>query len=132
MADTREVTQAFFSKMASADFTSAFAMMADDVRYTVAGNTPASGLYNGLNDLNARLGPLLLALKNIRITLVDVIVEGDRAVAITRAEADAPFGRYTQNPAMFVLRVENGRIVELLEMVDTVMLETRVFGKKLV
>jgi ketosteroid isomerase-like protein len=132
MTDTRQVAEAFFSKMASADFISAFAMMADDVRYTVAGNTPASGLYDGLDDLNARLGPLLLALKNIRITLVEVIVEGDRAVAITHAEADAPHGRYVQDPAMFVVRVANGKIVELLEMVDTVMLETKVFGKKLV
>lgn len=132
MADTADVARTFFSKMASSDFAAAFAMMADDVRYTVVGNTPASGTYAGVADLHARLGPLLGALRNLRTTLVDLIVEGDRAAATTRAEADAPYGRYVQDPAIFIVRIAGGKVVELLEMVDTVMLETQVFGKKIV
>jgi ketosteroid isomerase-like protein len=132
MSDTADVARDFFAKMALSDFAAAFAMMADDVRYTVVGNTPASGTYEGVADLHARLGPLLGALRNLKTSLVEIIVEGDRAVAIMRAEADAPYGRYVQDPAVFIVRIAEGKVIELLEIVDTVMLETQVFGKKIV
>lgn len=132
MIETEDVARTFFSRMVASNFAGAFALMADDVRYTVVGSTPASGTYHGVADLNARLGPLLGALRNLRTTLVEIIVSGDRAVAITRATADAPHGPYVQDPAVFVVRIAGGRIVELLEMVDTVALERRVFGRTLV
>jgi len=52
-------------------------------------------------------------------------------VALMRATAHAAHGPYTQDPAIFVITVEGEKIVDLLEMVDTVMIETQCFGKKL-
>ncbi|MFC4193746.1 hypothetical protein ACFQGS_19360 [Novosphingobium lubricantis] len=77
------------------------------------------------------MGPSLSDLKDLKSTFTELIVDGKRAVALMRATAHAAHGPYTQDPAIFVITVEGEKIVDLLEMVDTVMIETQCFGKKL-
>jgi ketosteroid isomerase-like protein len=126
------VANVFFAKLCAGDFLGAFALLSDDVRYVVIGTTPASGTYTGRDEIINRLGPALALLKNLKSTLKEVIVDGDRVVGIVRGEAEGPYGHYIQDPCVFVLRVAGAEIVEILELIDTVMLETAVFGKKLV
>jgi ketosteroid isomerase-like protein len=132
VSNVTAVANGFLTKLCAGDFSGAFALVSDDVRYVVIGTTPASGTYNGRDEVINRLGPTLALLKNLRSTLKEVIVEGNRAVAIVRGEAEGPYGHYVQDPCVFVLRIADTEIVEILELIDTVMLETAVFGKKLV
>jgi ketosteroid isomerase-like protein len=126
-----EVANGFLTKLCAGDFGGAFALVSDDIRYVIIGTTPASGVYCGRDEITKRLSPLLGQLKNLKSTLKEVIVDGDRVVAFVRGEAEAPYGHYLQDPCIFVLRVAGNKVIEILEFVDTVMLETAVFGKKL-
>ena len=132
MSTPREVAEKFFNYMANGDFVQAFGMLRDDAPYRVIGNTPLSGVYNGPADLMAKLGPALSELKDLKVTLAELIVEGNRAVALMRGTAQAPHGPYVQDPAIFIVTIDGEKIAGLLEMVDTVMIETRCFGKQLV
>jgi uncharacterized protein GlcG (DUF336 family)/ketosteroid isomerase-like protein len=130
--DTRKVATAFFERMAANQFAEAFDMMDENVVYTVIGSTPISGVFNGKKELFERLIPALNKFKDpVIVTVKEYVVEGDRAVVLTAGVGEAPFGHYVQDPCVFVLRVREGRIVDLLEFVDTVMLETRMFGSTL-
>ena len=130
--NTREIVTVFFEHMAANQFAEAFEMLDENVVYTVVGSTPISGAFNGKKDLFERLIPALARFKEpVKIKVKEYIVEGDRAVVITAGVGEAPFGHYVQDPCVFVLSVRDGRIVDLLEVVDTVMLETRMFGSTL-
>jgi ketosteroid isomerase-like protein len=130
--DTRKIATAFFERMAANQFAEAFEMMDENVIYTVIGSTPISGVFKGKKDLFERLIPALGKFKDpVNVTVKEYIVEGDRAVVLTAGVGEAPFGHYVQDPCVFVLRVRDGRIIDLLEFVDTVMLETRMFGSTL-
>ena len=131
MATTAEVAREFMTKMAAGDFEAGFAMMADDVQFIVNGTARSSGVYNGKKDLTERLSPMLSLLKNLKVEIKEYIVEGNRAVVLTRGEADAPYGPYLQDPAVILLRIENGKVVEMREAVDTIMIERAVYGAKL-
>lgn len=131
MMTTRDVATKFFTLMASGRFPEAFGMLADDAPYHIVGHTPLSGWYRGPQELIEKLGPALSDLTDLQTTFTELIVDGKRAVALMRASAQAAYGPYVQDPAIFVITVEGDKIVDLLEMVDTVMIETRCFGKKL-
>lgn len=131
MATTAEVAREFMTKMAAGDFEAGFAMMTEDVQFIVNGTARSSGVYNGKKDLAERLSPTLALFKNLTVKIKEFIVEGNRAVVLTHGEADAPYGRYIQNPAVIILRIEGGKIVEMMEAVDTVMIERMVYGAKL-
>lgn len=131
--DTSTVARSFFEKMAANQYRQAFDLLADDVKYTIIGSTPLSGAYDGRKDLERRLLPGLARFRappDIRIK--EYIVQDDRAVVITSGVGEGPYGPYRQDPAIFVLRIRDDRITELLEFIDTVMLETMMFGKTLV
>jgi ketosteroid isomerase-like protein len=130
--NTREIVTGFFEHMAANQFAEAFEKLDENVVYTVVGSTPTSGVYNGKKDLFERLIPALARFTEpVKIKVKEYIVENDRAVVITAGVGEAPFGHYVQDPCIFVLRVRDGRIVDLLEFVDTVMLETQMFGSTL-
>jgi hypothetical protein len=130
--DTRKIVTLFFERMAANQFAEAFEMMDENVVYKVVGSTPISGVFDGKKALFERLIPALAKFKEpVKVKVKEYIVEGDRAVVITAGVGEAPFGHYVQDPCIFVVRVQDDRIVDLLEFVDTVMLETRMFGSTL-
>ena len=127
--ETRQVAEIFFERMASNEYIQAFEMLDENVIYTIIGSTPISGVFNGKKELFERLTPTLEKFKEpVKIRIKEYIVEGERAVVITEGIGEAPFGYYVQDPCVFIIRVNHGRITNLLELVDTVMLETRMFG----
>ena len=62
-----------------------------------------------------------------RFTIDDIIAEGDRVVVRGRGEFRTKAGKDYNNSYCFVLRLEEGRLVELREYLDTALVE-RVFG----
>ncbi|WP_404477090.1 nuclear transport factor 2 family protein [Novosphingobium sp. BL-52-GroH] len=131
MKDTERLAREFGEHIAGLRFPDAFGMLADDGLYTVIGTTPASGLYHGPRDLLERLVPLLADfVEPPVVTFEDPIVQGDRAVLLGSGRGVGPTGPYDQPHYAFVMKVSDGRIVEIVEFMDTMMLQSAVFGER--
>lgn len=130
----KAVVKEWFDKLAVGDAEAAFALFAPDCRYTLQGTTPVSGTYEGLpsilNDFFApwrtRIdGPLTLALH-------ELIGEGERVVALARGNAKTVTGARYDNEYVFVFRVRGGQIVDVNEFLDTALVETAAYGRRIV
>lgn len=130
---TREVAQTFMDRISAVQFIEAFSMLAEDGKYIVIGNTPASGIYHGRSDLLERLIPVLSGFAEPPVLQWrDLIVEGDRAVLLGSGSGQGPTGPYDQPHYAFVTRVRGNEFVEIVEFMDTAMLESAVFGRTMV
>ena len=128
---TRETVQSFMDKITAVQFLDAFSMLAEDGTYTVIGTTPASGVYHGRKDLFDRLIPVLAGfVVPPTLTWKAPIIDGDRAVLLASGTGVGPTGPYEQPHYAFVVRVKDGEFAEVTEFMDTMMLESAVFGRK--
>lgn len=133
MSDTRELAGKLALAFEELRFADAFNMLAEDGTYTVIGTTKASGTYHGRSDVFARLVPVLSTFTSPPVLkFSNIVVDGDRAVLLASGEGTGPTGPYHQPYYAFSIRVANGEIVEIVEFMDTTMLDTAAFGKKLV
>jgi ketosteroid isomerase-like protein len=130
----KAIVKEWFDKLAVGDAEAAFALFAPDCTYVLQGTTPVSGTYKGMNAIlndffapwRTRIdGPLTLALH-------ELIAEGGRVVALARGSAKTVTGARYDNEYAFVFTVRDGRIVEVNEFLDTVLVETAAYGRKLV
>lgn len=130
---TRDVIQTYMDKMFGGDFLGAFQMFADDGAYIIIGDTPVSGTYIGPDHITNSLVPLLadrfIAAPVVQCT--EIIVEGDRGVALGHGEGPAKFGQYKQRNYAFVFRIRDGKVAEMIEFMDPNQLSANCFGQKL-
>lgn len=133
MADTREVINEYMGHLCAARFAEAFALFAPDAVYTITGRTKISGSYRGLETINAELGAIIGSyFKSLpSFTVLDTLVDGDRAAVMVTGTAEGVHGAYDQN-YVFVFRVKDGRIVEKIENLDSLPIETALLGRRLV
>ena len=133
MADTRAVIQKFIDHVNAGQFAEAFSLLNEDGRYIVIGKTGASGVYNGRKELFEKLLPALATFKvPPALKFGDVIVEGNKGAFRASGKGVGPTGDYDQPYYMWYVRVEGDGFAEMIEHLDTVQIETAVFGKKLV
>ena len=96
-------------------------LLADDVAWTVKGQTKWSGTYRGkqavLRDLLGALGQRLEG--RYRATAERVLADGDFVVAQAKAQATTKLGAAYDQEYCFVYRFEDGRIKEVTEYIDT-------------
>ena len=111
------------------DIEKAFASYADDVEWTIIGTTSYSGTYRGKQDVFARLlGRLGQDLDGgLKVTVGNVIAEGDHVVLQFRGQATTRAGAAYDNTYCLVYRFAGGKIVEVTEYLDTDMVR-RVLG----
>ena len=131
--DARRTAQRWADLLTVGKAGEALGLLAENVRYEMIGKTPISGVFNGLADFMHRLVPVIAAFPVppvVRCTTV--IADGDRAVVLGSGRGEGPHGPYIQDHYAWVMRVENDRIVEMTEFVDTVELEQAAFGRRLV
>jgi hypothetical protein len=130
---TRSVVETYMNKMCSGDFGGAFELFHPDGKYTITGSTPVSKTYNGVKEIGEGLGPLLSdGFKTLPvIKLHELIIDGTRGVALASGTAEGRYGPYVQKHYAFVFRVENEKVTELTEFMDTTQLHTQVYGQKL-
>jgi ketosteroid isomerase-like protein len=131
--NSKAVIQGFFDHLAKGDLATASALMAPDMVYTLIGSGDLSGTFHGMEEIAAKLfGPLQERLEApIRLTLKELIGEGNRVAALATGEAQGRFGPYN-NTYCFVFTVKDGHIATLDEYLDTVLVETALYGRKLV
>jgi ketosteroid isomerase-like protein len=130
---TRALAKQFVDSVESADFEKAYRLLNHDGRFIMTGQTQVSGVYNGLDDIFARLAPKLAGFtERPEIKVSEIMVDGDKAFIRAVGVGAGQYGPYKQPYYGYFLRAEDDGLSEIIEYLDPVQLELAVFGKKLV
>lgn len=130
---TRSLANKFVEYVESANFEEAYRLLNQDGRFILTGQTAASGIYIGLDDIFTRLAPALTGFtERPEIKVSDVVVDKDKAFIRAIGVGEGTYGPYKQPYYGYFLRAEGEGLSEVIEYLDPVQLEVAVFGKKLV
>jgi uncharacterized protein len=131
MPSSRETVQKWFDLIAKGDAQSAFALFTDDIVYTLKGATPVSGVYRGLRQIvEDFFTPWRKQIVgDIVLTVEELIGEGERVVALAHGKAKTIHGLPYDNDYAFVFRLRDGKISEVIEYLDTALVETAAYNK---
>lgn len=134
MSENQKIVQQWFDHIAAGDAAAAFALFADDVVYDLKGTTPVSGVYRGLAQIvDEFFTPWRKQIDGPLVVHVDELIgEGRRIVALGHGVARTVHGLPYNNDYAFVFTVEQGRITRVEEYLDTALVETAAYGRKLV
>ena len=134
MSPTQKVVQSWFDFIAQGDAEAAFALFDEKVVYDLKGSTPVSGVYTGLPEIVEKffvpwrkqiVGDLI-------IEVTELIGEGERVVALGKGAAKTVFDLSYDNDYAFVFTVKGDKITRVEEFLDTALIETAAYGKKIV
>jgi len=133
MSGSRETVQQWFDLIARGDAQAAFRLFTDDVVYRLKGTTPVSGVYHGLREIvEDFFTPWRKQIVgDIALTVDELIGDGERVVALARGKAKTIHGLPYDNDYAFVFHIRDGKISEVVEYLDTALVETAAYGKKL-
>ena len=97
-------------------------MLADDVVWTIKGSGPSAGVHRGRKALTDRaIRPLSTRLRTqIKPVSTRLWADGDHVIANWSAEAVARDGKPYRNDYVWILRMEDGRAVEVTAFLDLV------------
>lgn len=95
--------------------------LAPDICWTIMGTTPWSGTYRGREAVRTTLiAPLFAQFADRYVSrLHRIIAEGDAVVVECRGEVMTKAGKRYDNSYCWVCRIEDDKIVELTEYLDT-------------
>lgn len=125
----KQLVREAFEAMGRSDIRPLYDLMTDDFAWVIEGQTRFSRRFDGKDKVKRKLlDPLFDAFATpYRFTIDEMIGEGDRVVVLGRGEVKTKAGMDYNNSYCFVLRLADGRLVELREYLDTALVE-RVFG----
>lgn len=123
MADNRTLVAEAFAAWEQGDSGPFFALVADDVTWTVIGSTEVSGTFTSkaaftegaLRPLGAVLGP-------IEAEVRQVLADGDHVVLRWVGQATTKYGRDYAQTYCWVMRLAEGKVVEVTAYLDTELL----------
>lgn len=120
-SQNKEIVRSFYEAGNHGDFDACLAIVADDITWTNIGTTTLSGTYRGKAEVMEKLlGPLFGQLKDgISSTITRLIAEDDYVVAQTSGRAETTDGRAYNNIYCQVIRLRDGKFVEVTEYFDT-------------
>ena len=129
-AENKEIIRTMFAELSKGNAEAFLGTLADDVRFTLIGSTQFSGVFNGKQEFIEKvLAPLGAQLEGGLVMHVDnLIAEGDLVVMQGRGESTTKSGQAYNNTYAQVFRLENGKVQEVTEYLDTELV-TSVFGK---
>jgi ketosteroid isomerase-like protein len=126
---SKQLVASVFSSLGEGDARPLVSAMRDDVRWTVIGSASWSKSYEGRKAVIEELFGRLQARMAGRIRTVPdrVLADGDVVVVEAHGENTTVDGEPYENRYCFVIRVEDGKLAELTEYMDTALVE-RVLG----
>ena len=129
-AENKEIIRTMFAELSKGNADAFLSTLADDVNFTIIGSTKFSGVFKGKAELVAKvLAPLGAQLENGLTMHVDnLIAEGDNVVLQGRGESTTKSGQAYNNTYAQVFRLENGKVQQVTEYLDTELVNA-VFGK---
>jgi ketosteroid isomerase-like protein len=96
---------------------------APDFRWRMIGTTPVSGVMVGVSGVAENMRPFGERIESMRVTVDDVIGEGDKFVKIAHSEGVTVTGEPYRNEYATVFRFEGNQIVDIAEYLDTALIE---------
>ena len=123
--DNKRIIADAFDGLSRADATAFFGSMAEDFTWIVEGTSPWSRRYEGKGAVQRELIAPLFAnfATDYRNYADEIIAEGDRVVVLARGEVKTKSGEDYNNSYCFVIRMRDGKMVELHEYLDTALVD---------
>jgi uncharacterized protein len=122
----KQIIRAAFEAMANADPTLLIAAMSDDLVWIIEGRSAWSRRFEGRETIERDLvAPLFARFATpYRNYLDQIIAEDDSVVVRARGEVRTKTGKDYNNSYCFVIRMRDGKMVELREYMDTALAES--------
>lgn len=129
-AENKEIIRTMFAEMSKGNAEPFMNALADDVQYTIIGSGKYSSLYNGKQDLVARLlGPLGGQIEgHLEIIPFNFIADGEYVAMQANGKSMSKNGVAYNNTYCHVFRLVGGKVKSVTEYLDTELV-TRAFGK---
>jgi len=96
---------------------------APDFRWRMIGTTPVSGVMVGVSGVGETMRPFGERIRTLRVMVDEVIGEGDKFVKIAHSEGTTMSGEPYRNEYATVFRFEGDQIVDIVEYLDTALIE---------
>jgi ketosteroid isomerase-like protein len=124
MQSNKDLIRQMWEAFTACDRQKFFAVMADEIKFTVMGTTSLSLVTHGREEMIDRvLTPLAAALDGEMTVAIDnIVAEGDWVVMQSRSFGKGKNGQPYNNHYAQVFRVRDGMVVEWIEYLDTAML----------
>jgi uncharacterized protein len=130
----KQVIRAFFAALCAGDMETACALLHQDVIWTIIGATPVSRTFRGVRgfaeELMGSVFRQIAPATPIRVDIIELIAEGDKVVARAQGTIRGRYGPYN-NTYCHVFTVRDGRIIEDIEYLDTLLIEQALYGRRL-
>jgi ketosteroid isomerase-like protein len=125
MDDNRSIITAIMNDLAEGNGKPFVEAMADDFTWIMEGTTPWSGRYEGKAVVQEQvLGPLFAQFATpYRNRAHRIIVEGDDVAVLCNGDVETKAGKRYNNSYCYVIRMRDGKMVELREYFDTALVE---------
>lgn len=121
----RQLVAAAMAALADGDGGAFVALMADDFNWILEGSTAWSGTYRGKNAVRSQLlAPLFAQFASpYRNRSERILCDGDHVVVLCRGDVETHSGRRYDNSYCYVIRMRDGKMIELREYLDTALVE---------
>jgi uncharacterized protein len=133
--ENKQVIRDFFTALANGEAERVRELLDDNVAWTIIGDTPVSRTFNGVGDFETGLLGAVFAQidaeAGVSVDIIELIAEGDKVVARAQGKITGKYGPYN-NTYCHVFTVRNGKIVDDIEYLDTLLIERSLYGRKLV
>jgi len=119
--DNKRLMQKVFDELAGGNSGALIEVLSDDVEWHITGTTKFSRTYRGKATLmNELIGPLFSQLEEPFVMTADRFIADDNYVVVeTRGKATTRSGRPYNNKYCWVFRIEDGKVKEVTEYMDT-------------
>ena len=117
--NNKELVSEFFKYFSSGEIDTAFAMVSDDANWWVPGDLPFSGTKTKTEYLQV-VGAIKQGFPDgLQLNVTSMIAEGDKVAAEVESYGDHVSGKTYTNKYHFLIKIEDGQMVEVKEYMDT-------------
>jgi hypothetical protein len=102
---------------------------APDFRWRMIGTTPVSGMMVGVDGIAKHMMPFAERMASLAVIVDDVIGEGNSYVKIAHSEGATTDDQPYRNEYATLFRFEGDKITEIVEYLDTALIERVVTGE---
>ncbi len=118
--ENRKMIREAFDAWSRGDGRPFFKLVADDVRWTVIGNTPISRTYTSKSDFRNALKAMSDHFASeLKVVVRDVIADGDKVAVQFESHAAGKNGIAYDQTYCWVLRLGDGKVREVTAYLDT-------------
>ena len=129
-AENKQLITEAFAAWGRGENGAVFKLMSDDLRWTIIGKSPVSGVFNSKKEFLAVAKAMTEELTApLRVHVRDIIAEDDRVAVLWEGHSAGRNGTAYDQSYCWVLKLDNGRIREGYVYLDTALLD-RLFGSK--